>query len=56
VVFVCPQEFSHARRSRRSGGGYEFIVIHEMLHSLGLGEDPPSSSEINARVRARCGQ
>ncbi len=56
VIFVCPREFSRARSSRRSGGGYEFVVIHEMLHSLGLEEDPPSSTEINARVRARCGR
>jgi hypothetical protein len=29
-------------------------VIHEMLHTLGLGENPPSSKEITARVRRRC--
>ena len=31
-------------------------IIHEILHTLGLGEDPPSSREITARVRARCGR
>ena len=30
-------------------------VIHEMLHTLGLGEDPPSSAEITRRVLAGCG-
>ena len=30
------------------------IVIHEELHSLGLGENPPTSLEITARVVARC--
>jgi hypothetical protein len=30
------------------------MVIHEMLHTLGLGEDPPSSFEITERVRRRC--
>jgi len=30
------------------------VVIHEALHSLGLGEDPPSSREITARVSSAC--
>lgn len=29
-------------------------VIHEMLHTLGLGENPPSSNEITKRVRSIC--
>ena len=29
-------------------------IIHEMLHTLGLGEDPPSSKEITQRVLAAC--
>ena len=33
----------------------EAILIHEALHSLGLGEDPPSSDYITERIRARCG-
>jgi hypothetical protein len=32
----------------------EFMVIHEMLHTLGLGENPPSTFEITERVRKRC--
>ncbi len=31
-------------------------LIHEILHTLGLGENPPSSREITARVLARCGR
>ena len=31
-------------------------VIHEMLHTLGLGENPPSPDEITTRVLARCGR
>lgn len=31
------------------------VVIHELLHTLGLGENPPSSKEITSRVIARCG-
>jgi hypothetical protein len=50
VVRLCPafkklqSDVSHAAT----------IVIHEELHSLGLGENPPSSLEITARVVARC--
>ncbi len=29
-------------------------VIHEMLHTLGLPENPPSSGEISERVRRLC--
>jgi hypothetical protein len=32
----------------------EHAVIHEMLHTLGLGENPPTSSEITRHVRRRC--
>jgi hypothetical protein len=32
----------------------ESIIIHEMLHTLGLGENPPRSTDITARVEARC--
>jgi len=32
----------------------EAVVIHEVLHTLGLGENPPTSLEITARVRSRC--
>lgn len=32
----------------------EAIVIHEMLHSLGLGENPPTSDYITSRVMERC--
>jgi hypothetical protein len=32
----------------------EAVLIHEALHSLGLGENPPTSAEITARVLNRC--
>jgi hypothetical protein len=52
VVFVCSAELkAQARRNYRL---IEAALIHEMLHSLGLGEDPPSSQEITGRVLARC--
>jgi hypothetical protein len=31
------------------------IVLHEQLHTLGLGENPPSSREITLRILERCG-
>jgi len=30
-------------------------IIHEALHTLGLGENPPSSAEITSLVLKRCG-
>jgi hypothetical protein len=32
----------------------EATVIHEALHTLGLGENPPTSREITAGVLKRC--
>lgn len=54
VVWVCPIGLEKARTSRR--GELANVLIHETLHSLGLGEDPPSSEEITLRVRIRCGK
>lgn len=50
VVNVCTPQFSASKRAIA-----ENALIHEMLHTLGLGENPPSSSEITQRVRKRCG-
>jgi hypothetical protein len=52
IVFVCPQQFVEA--ARRDPILADAALIHESLHSLGLGENPPSSSDITARVIARC--
>jgi len=30
------------------------VFIHEMLHTLGLGENPPSTQEITGRVLLQC--
>jgi hypothetical protein len=54
AVFVCGARFQ--REMSRNSRNAEAIVIHELLHSLGLGENPPSSDYITGRVRARCGQ
>jgi hypothetical protein len=50
VVFVCGGAFRELSSAHR-----ENVLIHELLHSLGLGENPPSAREINARVWSRCG-
>lgn len=49
VVFVCPATFGALDRESA-----ELVVIHELLHTLGLGERPPSSSYINQVVARRC--
>jgi len=50
LVFMCPRLF------RRQVGKYdELLLIHEILHTLGLGENPPSSDAITKQVAMRCG-
>jgi hypothetical protein len=53
VVRVCGRKFERAVSQNASHA--EAAIIHEMLHSLGLGENPPSSHHITQRVLARCG-
>jgi hypothetical protein len=53
AVWVCPQFAFEQHRDPLVG---EVVLIHEVLHSLGLGEDPPSALEITARVMQRCGR
>jgi hypothetical protein len=50
-VFVCPNFRKEAERDPWTAENW---VIHEMLHTLGLGENPPSSREITQRVNERC--
>ena len=53
VVRVCAEELKRINAQQP-----DYVVaslIHEILHTLGLGENPPSASEITARVLARCG-
>jgi hypothetical protein len=52
VVYVCGAQLKDA--ADQNAAKAEAVVIHEALHSLGLGENPPSSEEITARVLARC--
>jgi hypothetical protein len=54
VVWICPaQLYDWARRNPLLA---EATIIHEALHTLGLGENPPSSQEITSRVVALCGR
>jgi hypothetical protein len=53
VIFICGSRVVREMKSRSRH--VEAILIHEMLHSLGLGENPPSSDHITSRVRVRCG-
>jgi len=52
IVGVCSEKL--VRLVAQSDGGN--LVIHETLHTLGLGEDPPSSAAIDAAVTRRCGR
>lgn len=54
VVFICAASF--ARKHRANPYEAENLILHEMLHTLGLGENPPDPSEIRARIASRCGQ
>ena len=51
VVFICGRNFHSERPSHRA-----VALIHEMLHTLGLRENPPSPAEITAQVELRCGR
>ena len=53
-VFVCGPRFLAAWK--RSPWLVELVLIHEALHTLGLGENPPSSQTINKIVRNHCDQ
>jgi hypothetical protein len=52
VIHVCGSRFR--ARFFKNQVSAEVIVIHELLHTLGLGENPPDSETITARVAERC--
>src|SRR5262249_40953361 len=52
VVHVCGTRFAD-RFARKTTGG-EILMIHELLHALGLGENPPPTAQITATVWRRC--
>ena len=52
VVFLCLPQFRNHQWA--AGADAEVVIIHEMLHSLGLGEDPPSPEQISYEVQRAC--
>lgn len=52
VVYICPKRVARLAENTKA---LELLVIHEILHTLGLPENPPSSGEITRQVRRRCG-
>ena len=53
AIWICGKQF--ADEGAWDPGLTEAVLIHEELHALGLGENPPSSTSITRRVRVRCG-
>jgi hypothetical protein len=53
TVYICAAQFGRA--VARNPTFAEVVLIHELLHTVGLGENPPTSGEITARVAERCG-
>jgi hypothetical protein len=51
VVYVCGSRFVKLSGINRRG---EMLLIHELLHTLGLGENPPTSTQITDTVVQRC--
>jgi len=54
IVYLCAPQF--LEKVRNDPGLAATLIIHEELHSLGLGEDPPTSKQITAKVIERCGR
>jgi hypothetical protein len=52
TIFVCGRQAVRMTAADRSH--MSVLLIHEALHTLGLGENPPSSQYITARVIAAC--
>jgi hypothetical protein len=53
AVLVCWDQF--ALQQRTNFGYTANTIIHETLHTLGLGETPPDPRAITAQVAHRCG-
>jgi hypothetical protein len=52
VVHICGRRFEDVHRANPTLA--EVIIVHELLHVLGLGEDPPTSAAITLQVATRC--
>jgi len=53
LVYVCGTRFWILQE--RHPARAEAVLIHELLHSLGLAEDPPTSRAVTDRVLSFCG-
>jgi hypothetical protein len=49
---VCAARLEQLALKTKPG---EILVIHELMHSLGLGENPPSSQQIRVAAMRRGG-
>lgn len=54
IVHVCTSRFVLAMQKNPAFA--TATVLHEQLHTLGLGENPPAPLEITERVLSRCGR
>jgi hypothetical protein len=52
LVFVCGRRFE--RLWREAPARADAVIIHEVLHTLGLGENPPPSEVITQRILKLC--
>ena len=52
-MYVCVDRFAERFAVKTRDG--ELLILHELLNTLGLRENPPSSAAITAVVRERCG-
>ena len=52
VIWVCGDRFAASFASSVHAGAV--LLIHELLHAVGLGENPPSSAAITTAVARRC--
>jgi len=52
TIYLCGMEFASTAHSNPRFVAN--LLIHEGLHSLGLGENPPRPPEIDAQILRRC--
>lgn len=52
VVRTCGPRFTELSRQKPEEA--QAVLLHEVLHTLGLGENPPTSAHITQRVVERC--
>jgi hypothetical protein len=52
MIYVCGPAF--VRAGRRDAQEARAALVHELLHTLGLGENPPSPRQIKYRVKQLC--